>query len=110
VLLIGLVTIAASFGGDRLLVGIAEVGSFASAIGWLATSASSARLGSGRERVIAFVGVLVAGSFALLKIVPGVPGHLTVAEYVGLALWIGVGALSGLRPSSSVAQSAPASH
>ena len=67
VLLIGVVTIAASFGGDRLLVAIAEVGSFASAIGWLATSASLARLGSGRERAIAFVGVLVAGSFALLK-------------------------------------------
>ncbi len=110
VLLIGVVTIAASFGGDRLLVAIAEVGSFASAIGWLATSASLARLGSGRERAIALVGVLVAGSFALLKIVPAVPGHFTVAEYIWLAVWISVGACSGFRRPASVARSAPASH
>lgn len=110
VLLIGIVTIAASFGGDRLLVAIAEVGSFASAIGWLATSASLARLGSGRDRAIALVGVLVAGSFALLKVIPVVPGHFTVAEYIWLAGWISVGALSGLRRQASVAQSAPASH
>jgi amino acid transporter len=102
VLLIGAVTIVASFGGDRLLVAIAEVGSFASAIGWLATSASLARLGSGRERAIAFIGVLVAGSFALLKILPGVPGHFTLMEYVSLAAWIGIGVFSGLRSSKTL--------
>ncbi len=106
VLFIGAVTIAASFGGDRLLVAIAEVGSFASAVGWLATSASLAKLGSGRERAIAMLGVLVAGSFALLKIVPAVPGHFTLMEYVWLAVWIGVGAVSGLRNMSSNASSA----
>jgi basic amino acid/polyamine antiporter, APA family len=103
VLFIGAVTIAASFGGDRLLVAIAEVGSFASAVGWLATSASLVKLGSGRERAIALVGVIVAGSFALLKIVPAVPGHFTLMEYVWLAVWVGVGAISGLRPRQQVA-------
>ncbi len=96
VLFIGSVTIAASFGGDHLLVAIAEVGSFASAVGWLATSASLVKLGSGRERMIAMIGVIVAGSFALLKIVPAVPGHFTLMEYVWLAVWIGVGAISGV--------------
>jgi basic amino acid/polyamine antiporter, APA family len=92
VFLVGGITVAASFGGDRLLVSIAEVGSFASAIGWLATSASLAKLGVGRERLIASVGVLVAASFALLKIVPSVPGHFTRAEWIALALWIAAGA------------------
>jgi APA family basic amino acid/polyamine antiporter len=94
VLFIGGITVVSSFGGDRLLVAIAEVGSFASAVGWLATSSSLAKLGTGRERVIALLGVLIAGCFALLKIVPGVPGHFTGAEYVALAVWVGVGAVS----------------
>ncbi len=109
VLLIGVVTVAASFGGDRLLVAISEVGSFASAVGWLATSAALVRLGSSRERAIAMAGVLVAGCFAMLKLVPEVPGHFTAAEWVWLAIWLGVGALSGLRSRGS-ALSAPASH
>jgi amino acid transporter len=95
VLLIGAITVLASFGGDRLLVAIAEVGSFASAVGWLATSASLARLGIGCERAIALVGVLVAGSFALLKIVPAVPGHFTTPEYLALAGWILAGLIIG---------------
>jgi amino acid transporter len=99
VLLVSGITIAAAFGGDRLLVSIAEVGSFASAIGWLATSASLAKLGVGRDRVIALVGVFVAASFALLKIVPSIPGHFTVAEWVALTLWIGAGTGSTILAS-----------
>ncbi len=110
VMLVGIVTVLAAFGGDRLLVSIAEVGSFASAIGWLATSASLARLGSGKDRAIALVGVLVAGSFALLKIVPAIPGHFTGAEYIALAGWIAVGAASAFRSPAISPQSAPSSH
>jgi amino acid transporter len=108
VLLVGVVTIAASFGGDRLLVAISEVGSFASAIGWLATSSSLLKIGRGQERAVAFVGVLVAASFALLKILPGVPGHFTAAEYVALTAWIAAGILFSLastrkrQPSAAV--------
>jgi APA family basic amino acid/polyamine antiporter len=109
VLLIGGITVVATFGGDRLLVAIAEVGSFASAVGWLATSASLAKLGSGRERATAVLGVIVAGCFALLKIVPAIPGHFTVAEYVCLSMWVGAGAISGMRRQSSVELSAPVS-
>lgn len=91
VLLIGGVTIVSVFGGDQLLVAISEVGSFASALGWLATSASLARLGSGRERTIAWLGVIVAGCFALLKIFPAIPGHFTWAEWAALSLWLALG-------------------
>jgi amino acid transporter len=94
VMLIGSVTVLASFGGDRLLVAIAEVGSFASALGWLATSASLLRLGTSREKLIALIGVLVAASFASLKIIPVIPGHFTLAEYIAFAVWIVAGILS----------------
>jgi amino acid transporter len=106
VLLIGSVTVLASLGGDRLLVAIAEVGSFASALGWLATSASLLKLGNAREKAIALIGVLVAGSFALLKIVPLIPGHFTLAEYIAFAAWIAVGALSSTASRSRAVHSA----
>jgi amino acid transporter len=93
VLLLAGITIACVFGGDRLLVAIAEVGSFASAVGWLATSASLVRIGSGRERAIAIFGSVVAACFALLKIVPGIPGHFTRAEWIALLFWVSLGAL-----------------
>ena len=99
VLFIGIVTIAASFGGDRLLVAISEVGSFASAVAWLATSASLAKLGNGRERMIAWAGVFVAGCFALLKVFPTIPGHFTSAEWTALAGWIAAGILSSASTS-----------
>lgn len=91
VLLLGGITVACIFGGDQLLVAISEVGSFASAVGWLATSASLAKLGSGRDRTIALLGTIVALCFALLKIVPGIPGHFTRAEWIAMAMWLGVG-------------------
>lgn len=107
VLFIGVVTIAASFGGDRLLVAIAEVGSFASAVGWLATSASLVKLGSGRERAIAVIGVVVAGSFALLKILPAAPGHFTSMEYLWLAVWLFAGALSSYSGAQKLENGMP---
>jgi amino acid transporter len=91
VLLLGGVTAACVFGGSQLLVAISEVGSFASAIGWLATSAALVKMGSGRERTIALIGSVVALCFALLKIVPGIPGHFTRAEWVALGVWLGAG-------------------
>jgi hypothetical protein len=89
--LLGGITTAGVFGGDQLLVAIAEVGSFASAIGWLATSASLLRLGSRRERTIALLGTIVAACFALLKIVPTIPGHFTRAEWIALLAWLVTG-------------------
>ncbi|MGZ4814008.1 MAG: APC family permease [Terriglobales bacterium] len=100
VLLLGGITIACVFGGDQLLVAIAEVGSFASAVGWLATSASLLRLGSPRERTIALLGTIVATCFALLKIVPGIPGHFTRAEWMALSLWVITGLLFRLGSQS----------
>jgi len=93
VLLLGAITAACVFGGSQLLVAISEVGSFAAAVGWLATSAALAKLGSDRERAIALVGAVVALCFALLKIIPGVPGHFTWAEWVALGVWVTTGVI-----------------
>jgi amino acid transporter len=92
VISVGLVTIAAVFLGEAILIPVTEVGSLASAVGWLATCASYYRMGPApRERAIALAGAAVGGTLVLMKILPSVPGHLTVYEYGALLLWIALG-------------------
>jgi len=92
VISVGLLTFATIFLGEAILIPITEVGSLASAVGWLATCASYVRLGPApRERLVAIGGVVVAGALVLMKFLPSVPGHFTVYEYVSLFLWIALG-------------------
>ena len=105
VLGIGGVTAAAVLLGQAVLVPITEVGSLASAIGWLAASASYMRIGSRlRERTIAVVGALVALLLLLRKVLPCVPGHFSRIEYLALALWILAGFALRRRGPVSAAQ------
>jgi len=88
VLCIGLATGACMFLGDATLVPISEVGSVASAIGWLAACAAYYRMGPApRERWIAALGVIVGLLMILMKIVPGIPGHFSGYEWLALAIW-----------------------
>ena len=88
VLCIGLATAACMFLGDATLVPISEVGSVASAIGWLAACAAYYRMGPAPlERVIAGFGVTVGLLMILMKIVPGVPGHFRAYEWLVLGIW-----------------------
>ena len=88
VICIGVATGACMFLGDAALVPITEVGSVASAIGWLAACAAYYRIASApRERLIAVVGVTVGLLMILMKIVPGIPGHFTVYEWLALGIW-----------------------
>jgi basic amino acid/polyamine antiporter, APA family len=88
VICIGVATGACMFLGDATLVPITEVGSVASAIGWLAACAAYYRIASApRERLIAVVGVTVGLLMILMKIVPGIPGHFTVYEWLALGIW-----------------------
>jgi len=90
---VGLLTAAGTFAGEAILIPITEVGSMASAVGWLATCASYWAIErSPRKRVVAAAGILVAFSLIAMKLLPGIPGHFSVAEYLALALW----ALTGL--------------
>ena len=86
-------TLAALFLGDALLVPVTEVGSMASACGWLAASLSlflvESRL---RARFIAALGSVVALLLLAMKLIPKFPGHFSQAEWLALALWLLIGA------------------
>ena len=105
VLCVGLFTAACMLLGDAILVPITEVGAVASAIGWSATCAACLYLGAGRAdsscirlstggRVIVVFGLLVGMSMCLMKVMPLVPGHFTVYEWIALGCWIALGAVS----------------
>jgi amino acid transporter len=105
---IGLVTAACMLLGDAILVPITEVGSVACAIGWAATCASYLSMGwsgtlpgqsklSAAEWLVAGFGLLVAVAMMLMKVVPAVPGHFTVYEWLALGIWIVLGALARRR-------------
>ena len=87
--------------GDAILVPITEVGSMASALGWLAACASywfvEGRL---RMRIITGLGICVSLLLLLMKLVPAFPGHFTHAEWIALAIWLLLGAILYRRPSA----------
>ena len=88
----GLATAAAALLGESILIPISEVGSMASAVGWLATCAVYFRLERApRERAISTAGAIVGFLLILMKVLPIVPGSFTAYEYLALALWIVLG-------------------
>lgn len=96
ILCVGLMTALCMFLGDAILVPVTEVGSVASACGWLATCAAYFAMGPPfRERLIALVGLAVCLMMILMKVIPAVPGHFTGYEWLSLAVWVAVGALLG---------------
>lgn len=91
--------------GDAILVPVTEVGSVACAIGWAAACAACLALArwkpdvvalSAGEKAIALFGLVVAVALALMKIVPIVPGHFTLYEWLALAVWCVLGALAAV--------------
>ncbi len=101
VLCVGTASAAASLLGESILIPISEVGSMASAAGWLATCAAYYRMekASG-QRAIAALGVLVGSLLILIKILPFVPGHFSGYEYLALALWVLTGVMLKRRGKS----------
>ena len=100
VLCVGLATAACMLLGDAILVPVTEVGSVACAIGWAAACAACLAMARSRrdvlalsvaEQAIALFGLAVAIAMALMKIVPFVPGHFTVYEWVALGAWVLLG-------------------
>jgi amino acid transporter len=92
VLALGGVTALAACMGDAILVPITEVGSMASALGWLATCAAFYyRRPAAGERALALTGMTVASLLVLMKLLPVVPGHFTRYEWIAFALWAAVG-------------------
>ncbi|MGA2023080.1 MAG: APC family permease, partial [Candidatus Sulfotelmatobacter sp.] len=108
VLCIGLATAACMLLGDAILVPITEVGSVACAIGWAATCAAYISMGRSRtlpgrpdlsaiEWSVATLGLLVAVAMMLMKVVPAIPGHFTIYEWLALGIWIALGAITRRR-------------
>jgi amino acid transporter len=96
--LVALLTAAAAFLGDAILVPITEVGSLAAGVGWLATCLAYLRHGERDRRVVAVAGAAVAMLLIAMKVLPFVPGSFTADEWTALAAWTGLGlALWGLR-------------
>ena len=88
VLAIGLATAATMFLGGAILVPITEVGSVASAAGWLAACAAYYRMRPGATaRACAATGAVVAFLLVLMKFLPFVPGHFSAYEYLAVAVW-----------------------
>ena len=105
VLALGAVTIAASLLGNAILVPITEVGSMASALGWLASCAAYERLRpAARERLIAALGIAVALVLVAMKLFPFIPGSFTRWEWLTLAAWAAAGALLHRSASQAVKQ------
>jgi basic amino acid/polyamine antiporter, APA family len=95
------VTIATLIGllvGDALLVPVTEVGSMASAFGWLAACLSLNIVDRQvKLRVLAGIGAVVSLALILMKWLPVVPGHFTLAEWIALAVWLALGLLMHRR-------------
>jgi amino acid transporter len=100
VLCIGLATGICMLLGDAILVPITEVGSVACAIGWSATCAACLALSRDRnsgirlstiERGVPAFGLLVGIAMTLMKVIPAIPGHFTIYEWIALGTWIALG-------------------
>src|SRR5256885_2630181 len=92
VICIGIATAVCMFLGDAILVPISEVGSVASAAGWMAAWAASFRMGPAPpQRIVAAVGVTGGVLMILMKIVPGVPRHFRRYDWLSLGTWSALG-------------------
>jgi APA family basic amino acid/polyamine antiporter len=85
-------TLIGLFLGDALLVPVTEVGSMASAYGWLLTCVSFWIVErQPKLRVIAGIGAFVSLLLFLMKVLPIVPGHFSLSEWITLGVWLLIG-------------------
>ena len=92
VVCIGIATSLIMLGGQSLLVPISEVGSLASALGWMASCAAYLRMRpSSVGQAAAATGIVVTAMMILMKLLPRVPGHFSSYEWVALTCWILLG-------------------
>ena len=94
VIAVGVATIVANFLGEALLIPILEVGAIAAAVAWMSACASYYRMKPAwGGRAAALMGLLVTSLMVLAKLVPFVPGHFTVYEWIALGVWASLGGL-----------------
>jgi len=92
VLCIGIATAICLLLGDTILVPVTEVGSVASAVGWLSACAAYYWMRpAAQQRSVAALGIVLCLFMILMKIVPGIPGHFSGYEWLALGVWILLG-------------------
>jgi len=78
--------------GDAILVPATEVGSMAAASGWFMACLSFWVVEKAvSKRLLTAAGIIVSLLLLLMKMVPAFPGHFSSAEWIALAIWLGVG-------------------
>ena len=106
VLWVGITTGVCMLLGDAILVPITEVGSVACAIGWASACAACLVLArshpeiiklTAAEQALAGFGLIVAIAMALMKVIPLIPGHFTIYEWLALGIWIVLGVAMARR-------------
>jgi len=101
VLAVGLWTAVGALLGEAILVPVTEVGSLASAVGWMSACAAYWRLQEAiSQRLLALVGMVISAALILMKLVPAIPGSFTWAEIVALVLWLVAGFFAGRSASA----------
>jgi len=89
--LIALLTAAASFLGDALLVPITEVGSLAAGVGWLSACVAWLLRVDDEPCWAAWTGAAVSVAIIAMKVLPFVPGSFSAAEWIALGGWLALG-------------------
>jgi amino acid transporter len=110
--LMALISIGGAMMGDAILVPITEVGSLTVGFGWLsacaayilrmrrATPTPVTPAEPSRSLAMAWIGAAVSVAIILMKIVPGVPGSFSRAEWLAFAAWTVLGLVCWmLRPA-----------
>lgn len=93
-------TLIGLFLGDALLVPVTEVGSMASATGWLMACLSFFMVEKQPGiRAVAGFAICVALLLVLMKLLPIFPGHFSNPDWVALVAWLALGALMRRRSS-----------
>ncbi len=90
ILLMAALSALGAFLGDAVLIPISEVGSLAVGVGWLSSCVAALALGVSGA-VAAAAGAFVALAVVSIKVLPGVPGSFTAAEWIAFGLWSALG-------------------
>lgn len=99
--LMALLTAGAAMLGDAILVPITEVGSLAVGVGWLSACVAYLLRRRAEPAFYAWLGVVVSAGIILMKVIPGVPGSFTRAEWPAFVAWTVLGVLFWLLRTRS---------
>jgi hypothetical protein len=92
VVLTGVLTVLGVFLGKAILIPVTEVGGLASACGWFVSCLVLFRIDQAFwPRAVAIAGAAVSLGLISMKVLPMIPGHFSIWEWIALALWLGLG-------------------